>query len=204
MIATRYLDITGNKYGRLEAIQYVSKNKWIFLCDCGKKKEIWSNSVKDGRVKSCGCLHLERCAIGANRVTHGDARSGNVARLHNIWRGMLKRCYAERDQAYKHYGGRGIFMCDEWKDSYVSFRDWSVDNGYADKLTIDRIDNDGSYSPSNCRWSDRKAQARNRRSTRWIEFNGIKKSVAEWVEETGTSRLKILQRAAAKNPVATA
>lgn len=140
--------------------------------------------VRRGIVKSCGCFHLERCRAGANQTKHGDARAGAVTRLHSIWRGMLKRAgrgYQSKDTRYRD---RAIAVCEEWL-AYPAFKAWADGAGYADHMTLDRIDNDGNYEPCNCRWASRKEQARNRRSSRYLTLNGETHTLAEWCEIRG-------------------
>lgn len=121
-------------------------------------------------------------------MQHGDARVGKTARLFNIWRDILKRCNPNcNEHAIKQYAARGISVCEEWKD-YPTFKVWALANGYRDDLSIERKDVNGNYEPKNCKWATRTEQARNRRTTRWIEHNGQKKSLAEWIEITGVTR----------------
>jgi hypothetical protein len=180
---------SGDRFGRLVAVKddgiRSGRHYWIFLCDCGTIKTICASSVKNNSVRSCGCMHLERCKSGLNRIKHGDARVGHVTRLHGIWRGMLKRCYTKTSPSYNRYGGRGIRVCDEWVNNYVAFRDWSFNNGYNEKLTIDRIDNDKDYSPENCKYSTEKEQARNRNTTVWIYYNGKKTTIPTLADTLG-------------------
>lgn len=168
-------DIAGMKFGRLTAIKKVgtkgngkgSKSIWLCRCDCGNEKEILRNSLVSGTTKSCGCLEKEVKAT--MHLKHGMAKS----RLWNIWTGMRDRCSRSNNKDYQRYGGRGIRVCPEWDSDFRNFYDWSMGNGYSDELTIDRIDNDGNYEPSNCRWVTRKEQTRNRSITKTIPLARI-------------------------------
>ena len=151
-----YEDLTGMRFGRLIAIKYVGKSRWLCKCDCGGTKVTRASSLKSGYTKSCGCI--------GGHTTHGLSHT----RLYQTWCNMKSRCYREGSTHYAHYGGRGIKMCDEWKNDFKAFYDWAMANGYDPKargheLTIDRIDVDGDYTPDNCRWTDASTQCRNRR-----------------------------------------
>lgn len=129
----------------------------------------------------------------SNALRHGDARSGRVARLHAIWRGILKRCNPAAKNPNPKYAGRGITVCDEWRD-YVTFRAWAQANGYTDLLSIERRDNDGPYCPSNCLWIPMARQAANRRNNHPITHDGRTMCVEDWAREVGIGSSSILYR----------
>ena len=186
------IDLTGQRFGRLTVIERsksTNKNaKWLCVCDCGNQKEVFGGDLKQGRTQSCGCIHSEQLA--QRNFKHGLSNS----RLHGIWNGMKARCYNPNFDQYADYGGRGITICREWRDDFQAFYDWAMANGYADNLTIDRIDNDGNYSPNNCRWATRQEQGYNRRDNRLITYNGETKTAAEWGMVTGIKPHTILRR----------
>ena len=124
----------------------------------------------------------------------GIKHGGRKTRLYDIWHGIKARCYNPNNRAYKRYGGRGITMCDEWRDSFAAFRDWAVANGYSDQLTCDRKDTNGSYTPDNCRWVTPKTQANNRRDNRLLTHDGQTHTISEWAELTGINKKTIYAR----------
>lgn len=154
----RCVDLTNKRFGRLTVIsrhgRIGKRISWLCLCDCGERKVILGESLKSGATHSCGCLRAE-----GNNLKHGLSYS----RIRNSYRAMKERCYLESHVAYQNYGGRGIRVCDEWKESFESFYEWAVANGYQEGLTIDRIGVDGNYEPNNCRWATMKEQAQNKR-----------------------------------------
>lgn len=178
----RSIDLSGQRFGRLQVIQKLENSRWLCKCDCGNETTTTTNSLRRGETRSCGCLHKE--VVSTTMKKHGKTNT----RLHRIWRHIKYRCFNESSKAYKNYGGRGITVCDEWVNDFQAFYDWAMKNGYSDNLTIDRIDNDGDYSPENCRWATYKMQANNKRNNHLIKQNGETHTLTEWSEIIGINR----------------
>ncbi len=142
---------------------------WICQCICGKIKEIRDSHLKDGSSRSCRCKAKEDCE------GHGYVKT----RTYNVYVNMLQRCYNKKAPAYRIYGQRGITVCSRWKESFLLFLS-NMGECPSAKHSIDRINNDGDYSPENCRWATRKEQSRNRRQNKWITHNGITMTQLDW------------------------
>lgn len=176
-------DLTGQRFGRLVVIgrddRGSRKTYFSCKCDCGNVKSVRADSLKAGLIRSCGCMKKEqdRTNLAAN---HSHKMSGT--RLYEIWQGIKKRCYNPHDVRYNRYGGRGIRVCDEWREDFSAFHEWAMKSGYDETLTIDRIDNDRDYCPENCRWSNSQEQARNRSSNIRITIGNATKTLTEWCE----------------------
>lgn len=189
---TKLIDLSGQKFGRL-TVMYRSDNRhnqtyWHCKCKCGKEIDVYAQHLLTGKNVSCGCESLER--IRELNKTHGLSST----RLYNIWCGMKVRCFNKNSESYSKYGGRGITICDEWKEDFVPFYEWSLANGYCDELSIDRIDVDGNYEPSNCRWVDKRTQSINKRNTVYVELFGRKLTLYECCECAKTDYKKAHRR----------
>lgn len=152
----------------------------VVKCQCGTIKAVPVRSLIEGGSRSCGCLQKEIVAtlLSARTYEHGQSHG----RLHSIWTHMLQRCGNPNNPAFKHYGGRGITVCAEWR-KFVAFWDWSLKNGYGDTLSIDRIDNNQGYSPGNCRWVGMEVQSNNTRSNVPLTAFGETKNVKQWAND---------------------
>lgn len=180
----RFQDLTGSTFGMLSVLRFHGKDKyshnlWLCKCQCGKTTIVETRALKTGKTKSCGCLANKLTA--ERNTTHGDAKS----RLYGIYAKMKWRCLNPKCHVYRLYGGRGITICDEWKNSFEAFRNWAVSNGYDVTLTIDRVDVNGNYEPNNCRWVTQVLQNQNRRNTIELTFNGETKPLSVWCKECG-------------------
>lgn len=180
----RFIDLTGQKFGRLTVIKKVGIDKygksiWLCKCDCGNEKEVKSDNLRRGVTKSCGCYNIDmlkrrdKTQISNLNKKHGKYKT----RLYRIWQAMKERCYNPNRWNYDKYGGKGIVVCDEWRNDFMNFYNWAMANGYNDNLSIDRIDNNGNYEPSNCRWTDCCMQGYNRgvQSNSTTGYEGISK-----------------------------
>lgn len=187
----KFKDLTGQIFGKLTVIEFSRNVKsgtryrkyWMCKCKCGNTKEVRTDSLTSGYVISCGCVKEEQNLINLIK-NHRHKMSGT--RLYGIWQKMKDRCYNQNDRSYKDYGARGVELCKEWMvpDNFFA---WALKNGYEEHLTIDRINNNGKYEPSNCRWSTVKEQSRNRRSNIIVEYLGEQMTLIEASERSGIS-----------------
>ena len=172
----------GEKFGRLTIIENISRLKVKAVCDCGKVKEYYWNNIKRGLTTSCSCFRSEVTSErGKASIKYGQSRHP----LRKVWGSMMERCYNTKAIAYKDYGGRGIAICEEWKNNFMSFFNWGIANGHEAGLEIDRINNDGNYEPSNCRFITPFQNSRNRRSNVFITYNGKTQILKDWAIELG-------------------
>lgn len=175
------LDLVGKRFGLLTVIERRGSDKngqsmWLCRCDCGTEKIIRGHDLKGG-TKSCGCSRRYNTGLYKHGLSH--------TRIHSIWRSIKDRCYNENNQDYNSYGGRGIAVCDEWKNDFLSFYRWALESGYEEALTIDRIDVNAGYSPENCRWASMAEQSNNRRNNKLFTLNGRTMTLAEWSKVAG-------------------
>ena len=202
----QFIDLTEQKFHLLtvkyRGPDYISPKgahmiRWYCQCDCGNPElTLVSGSAlksKTKPVKSCGCL------LGHNAKTAHRIHGGTEDRLYGVWCAMKNRCYCPSNNRYKNYGGRGITVCDEWKDSYENFKNWALANGYRSnaprgKYTIERINVDGNYCPENCMWKTIKEQENNKTDNHFVEYQGETHTISEWAQIFGMAYNTLLNR----------
>lgn len=164
-------DLTGRTFGKLTALNFSHKDRnrktyWDFRCECGEIKTLRSDGVKAGKIQSCGCMKMEQDALNLHtdrRLDKSIPMDETYVTLGRRYAAMKSRCYDTHCNIYKHYGGRGVKVCDEWLYSFKNFYNWCVTHGYRKDLEIDRRNNDGNYEPSNCRFVTHKVNMNNTR-----------------------------------------
>ena len=179
-------DLTGMVFGRLTVLciaesKQGDKYKWVCKCECGNITEKVGSDIKNGTTRSCGCLAKE--VSSARATTHGMSNT----KEYYAWKSMIERCNRKGHEYYHKYGGRGIVVCEEWLNGFSAFlRD--MGKAPTKEHSLERIDNDGNYEPSNCKWGTKQEQSQNRSNTVWIEYNGETKCLSEWARIVGVSR----------------
>lgn len=182
------LQLSGKVFGRLTVVKEGHSTSvgtsWLCLCFCGKEHTVRGANLISGSVTSCGCYAKEALARGREKalktvITHGAFINGANPASYSSWHAMMHRCYDPKNYKFHNHGGRGITVCERWKD-YLNFKE---DMGEpTEGLSLERIDNDGNYEPSNCKWATRKEQGRNKRNNRLLTYKGETKCMAEWCE----------------------
>lgn len=178
-----FIDMTNKKINNFVVISQAEKRRqkcgklttyWKCQCKCGNIIEVRGDRLRNNEVTSCGCDNINK---------KGKYNGLSNSKIYTAWNHFINRCYNSNNKAYKNYGGRGIKVCDEWKNDFMSFYNWSIENGYREDLTIDRIDVNGNYEPSNCRWTTDFVQRRNRTDNHYVTINGETKILNDWARE---------------------
>lgn len=188
----KLINLVGEKFGKLTVIERVDTPhghvRWRCKCDCGKECVVYGSSLKSGNTTSCGCYKAENARRLYSTVRQNDKQ------LYAIWNGIKQRCLNKNNRDYHNYGGRGIEICDEWANKYEAFYYWAIRSGYKTGLQIDRINNNGNYCESNCRFVNRKTQANNKRNNILYTIDGTTKSLAQWCNEYNQNYYMVYQR----------
>lgn len=181
-------NLLNQKFNRLTVQEYSHTDKhhkkhYKCLCDCGKTVTVRADKLKNNHTKSCGCQKIESTSklMKETKTIHGFSNT----KIYQAYKNIKTRCYVESSIGFKNYGGRGIKMCEEWKNDFMSFYNWSINNGFKEGLEIDRIDVNKDYKPSNCRWVTRETQANNKRNTIYLTYNNEVKNLKQWSEDVG-------------------
>lgn len=182
--------MVGKTFNMLTVIEECKERKrkekqYKCKCACGNITYVTGYNLRSGQTKSCGCL---------SKLNHYKTHGKSNTRLYRIYNNMKERCYNKNVSQYRDWGGRGITICDEWLNDFMSFYDWAYENGYDDNLSIDRIDNNKSYSPDNCRWVDVKTQNNNKRSNVYLTFKGKTQSLQKWADDLGIPKSRLQNR----------
>lgn len=181
-------DLTGRKFGNLTVLSrhHIGYDRrWYYecQCECGNISIVRSNALISGNTQSCGC-----------QKGHRDSHHKSKTRLYGIWIGMRDRCLNKNNKAYERYGGRSIIVCEEWKNSFLDFEKWALAHGYAENLSLDRIDVNGNYSPNNCRWASPQEQADNKRNNILITIDCETHNLQQWCDIYNINRSTVNTR----------
>lgn len=196
---SKLIDLTGQRFGALTVLNraedYVFKSgrkerMWSCKCDCGNIVTVFGSNLKKKNTTSCGCIKKEY--MKKEKTKHGLTDS----RLYYIYSHMKSRCCNKNNKNFENYGGRGIQVCEEWlgENGFLNFYEWAMNNGYSEHLTIDRIDVNGNYEPSNCRWADLVTQENNRTNNRMITYDGQTMTMAMWAKKLGINYKTLANR----------
>lgn len=190
----RMEDISGSSFGRLTVVRYSHKKgakfMWLCRCECGKQSIVSRSDLTTGHTASCGCLLIE--TTRARSITHGETANGKVSKEFLTWCSMIGRCRRPSCKFYYRYGGRGIKVCKRWN----SFDNFLADMGRrpSPRHSLDRINNDGDYTPSNCRWATKMQQASNTSRNHWVSAFGVRKTLSQWSRRYGLGIPVIIRR----------
>lgn len=194
------LNLIGFRFGRLlveeEAESAIepsgrARRRWLCLCQCGTRFTARGTDLRSGRTSSCGCYRNDQVAEAL--MTHGEAKKGRRSPEYSTWAAIIQRCEGVGAACFPDYGGRGITVCDRWRESYAAFLS-DMGRRPSPANSIDRIDNDGNYEPGNCRWATKGEQARNKRSNRFVRYMGREMTLADAAETAGVPRKLVAQR----------
>jgi hypothetical protein len=183
-----FIDLTDRRFGRLTVLRRIGTTsygqpQWLCRCDCGKETTPMGNSLRSGLTTSCGCLRLETV------TEHGETGSPEFT----VWQMMIQRCENPKTKSYPRYGGRGITVCDRWRESFAAFLE-DMGKRPSAAHTLERGDNDQGYNPENCRWATPLEQGRNKANNHWIEFNGERRTLMEWCRHLGMKKNTLINR----------
>ena len=195
MLPKRASDLTGQRFGRLTALEYVTSKprfKWRCRCDCGVETTVTTSNLREGHTKSCGCLQRELAS--ARRTTHGQSKVGERTAMYQLWCGIRQRTITQtKGLGYDRYKARGIGMYQAWADSFQEFYKWINEHlgERPEGHSLDRINNNGGYEPGNLKWSTHPEQCNNRESCVIITHNGEARTVTQWAEFAGLNTITL-------------
>jgi len=182
----------GTRYGRLEVIKEIEslnrRRRFICKCDCGVIRPFFLIGLSMGQSTSCGCYKTE--IFVARNTSHSLSHDP----LYSVRTAIIQRCTNKDNVSYCHYGERGISVCDEWIDDFMSFYNWAISNGYKKGLSIERVNNDGNYSPENCIWATMKTQGRNKRNVKLFTLGDETMCLQDWATKIGIERCALAKR----------
>lgn len=195
----KIIDLTGQRCGRLTVLGMAEKRgkqpRWYCVCDCGQRTVVAGPDLRDGHTQSCGCLSadINTAVFVTHGATIGKAAGGRASPEFIVWSSMLTRCRNPRSKTFKHYGGRGVRVCERWQGSFENFL---ADMGPRPSIDhcIDRVDPDGNYEPSNCRWHPKSERNRNKRNSAWLELDGKRMLAIDWARELRISHATLFYR----------